>query len=1630
MEFNRFNSKTKTNIFLRKLLSLVSMCAIIMGANPPQIAHADITTGLVAIWSFDGNLNASAPAYNAKFQNSGSPLPTFVPSRPGMGQAVSMPSSDDRIVMSNDNGNLGANVTAFPAGSYTKAAWIRRGPQPSDVGGMAYSVICGDRYSGRDTHMFFAQGGVLKAGHNGGSPQISGGSVPQGEWRHVAVTYESSGGVLKIYVSGILVGTANNVPVHNDRHIYIGQGAYYNEHGLGYVGEIDDARVYSRALSSTDIAELAASGGGPITPDTKYTLSLLNSGTGAGSVSSSPAGISCGTDCSEEYTSGINVTLSPTPNAGSVFVGWSGGCSNTSGPCNFSINGNQTVTAIFNLVSTLPGANYYIAPYNDPQTPGRPTNSGTSPASPWDLHTGLRKNNLTAGSTVWLKGGTYKGTFISELRGTPEAPITVRSAPGEWAVLDSNVDARLAENMTADQMYMILESDEQAEQFGANSYILIANPNVPPTAYGYFMWEWIEVSGRDPNNPRRINFNERGLASETTILLGGRSIHNSGQQVYMAPLGQPVLKIGIAQSDSTATGGYTTYRNFEIRDSMTNTALRNQLPKIGMNVYSRNTKLVNLVMRNTNVMGLWRQALDTEAYGNLIYNQGWMNLTLSPGQVQYRTGHLIYMQHDAGYKVIKNNIAFNSFGEAFQVYGTGIKPDNVSFIGNFVFNTGYLGRGIGGDNETTRTLLFNNPGENVKINENVFIQPIDVTVGSVAMLYTKPVQMNDNFVSGHGDTLYLSNGADQFYRNTVYGKGTLVYGTPSSNAQNNSYYGPGHLSGTPPTQVLVRRNEYEDSNDKKVAHIAILNWAKANTVNIDASKLSGLLSVGDQFELRTAQNYFGAPLVSGTYGGGAISVPMNSAAALAVEAPLNSAGQPVTTFPDYGMLILNRVSGTPIIRHRLDIQKAGLGVGTVTGTGISCGADCTEEFDPGATVTLTATAGVNSTFGSWSGACTGTGVCSVTMNSAKNVMATFNSTVPSGPHNLSVSKSGNGSITGTGISCGTDCSESFPTNTSVTLSASPDSGWQLSAWGGACTGTGSCVVTMDSAKSVSATFIQPPPPPPPGSVSLLGHWRLDETSGITASDSSGQNHPGTLKHHNSGSLPQWTSGNVNGALDFDGVDDYVELGNIMSLGSYTKTAWVRPEVGQAPNYNILSGMNGHALWAPNRVLKAGHNGSYSVVQDNVALPLDTWTHVALTYDSTAKTLILYKNGNVIATATNINATTDTFLQIGNYGPSNDDDNRMSGKIDEARLYNGVLTRPEIQALMTGGTPPPTTYLLSVTKEGLGAGTVMSVAPTGINCGGTCSASFNDQATVTLEANPTSGNTFAGWGGACSGTGSCVVTMTSAKNVTATFNILPPTTYTLHVSNIGNGRVAGTGISCGSDCTEAYVEGTLVTLTATPDGAGWVFDGWSGACSGTGSCNISMDAAKNVAAIFSEESVQTNNLLVSKIGSGTISGPGISCGFDCSEAYANQTTVTLTAVPDTGWKFQGWSGDCFGTTACVITVTEAKTAVAQFELLPLPPPVDVDADLYKNYFNPLTGEKLTIGYTNPEQSQVQITVYAKRHKVRSFVISETEYKGSVLWDGRNDQGEMVASGTYHVLIEAGSTKKTVPVIVVK
>jgi uncharacterized repeat protein (TIGR01451 family) len=160
------------------------------------------------------------------------------------------------------------------------------------------------------------------------------------------------------------------------------------------------------------------------------------------------------------------------------------------------------------------------------------------------------------------------------------------------------------------------------------------------------------------------------------------------------------------------------------------------------------------------------------------------------------------------------------------------------------------------------------------------------------------------------------------------------------------------------------------------------------------------------------------------------------------------------------------------ISRLLTVARAGSGSGTVTSApaGIDCGEDCTEPYDNGAQVTLIASPSQGSRFDGWTGCDNPSGMtCGITMDADKQVTASFVQ-----QHILTVSKdgSGTGSVTSSpaGIDCGAQCSETYDQGTQITLTATAASGSTFTGWSGACTGIGTCAVTLAADQSVTATF--------------------------------------------------------------------------------------------------------------------------------------------------------------------------------------------------------------------------------------------------------------------------------------------------------------------------------------------------------------------------------------------------------------------------------------------------------------------------------------------------------------------------------------------------------------------------------
>src|SRR5207244_3276410 len=161
------------------------------------------------------------------------------------------------------------------------------------------------------------------------------------------------------------------VPAATPLHIGADTATYHplSTEQQWFQGMIDEVRIYDGALTAAQI--LADMNTALVPPDTQPPAVTLTApasgatgtlgdpltgntaGSGTGTVTSTPAGITCGTDCSESYASGTAVTLAATPAVGSVFSGWSGGGCTGTGACTLTLTAATTVTATFTPTFTL-----------------------------------------------------------------------------------------------------------------------------------------------------------------------------------------------------------------------------------------------------------------------------------------------------------------------------------------------------------------------------------------------------------------------------------------------------------------------------------------------------------------------------------------------------------------------------------------------------------------------------------------------------------------------------------------------------------------------------------------------------------------------------------------------------------------------------------------------------------------------------------------------------------------------------------------------------------------------------------------------------------------------------------------------------------------------------------------------------------------------------------------------------------------------------------------------------------------------------------------------------------------------------------------------------------------------------
>jgi lysophospholipase L1-like esterase len=366
---------------------------------------------------------------------------------------------------------------------------------------------------------------------------------------------------------------------------------------------------------------------------------------------------------------------------------------------------------------------------------------------------------------------------------------------------------------------------------------------------------------------------------------------------------------------------------------------------------------------------------------------------------------------------------------------------------------------------------------------------------------------------------------------------------------------------------------------------------------------------------------------------------------------------------------------------------------------------------------------------------------------------------------LSVTKAGSSPSSGTvvssptGISCGSTCSASFASGTSVTLTAAAVSGSAFAGWSGACSGSAStCTVSMTQARSVTATFN--------GNVNaaLLTVTRAGSGTGTITSSPSG----------------------------------IVCVGNTCT-SSYTTPVTVTLTAA-ASSGSVFAGWSG----------ACSGTGTCAVVMStsrSVTATFNTAPTFALSVTKSGAgtgTVSSNPSGVSCGSTCTANYASGTSVTLTAAAASNSTFAGWGG----ACSGTGTCTVSMTQARSVTATfNAAQSFALTVTKSGTGSGTVAS-NPSGISCGTTCSASYGGNASVTLTATADSGSTFAGWGGACSGTGSCVLAMNQARTVSATFN-----------------TSGGTGGTCSNPVTFSGNSGNFNTAGAVCYRTNATVNGW-------------------------------------------------------------------------------------------------------------------------------------------------------------------------------------------------------------
>lgn len=469
---------------------------------------------------------------------------------------------------------------------------------------------------------------------------------------------------------------------------------------------------------------------------------------------------------------------------------------------------------------------------------------------------------------------------------------------------------------------------------------------------------------------------------------------------------------------------------------------------------------------------------------------------------------------------------------------------------------------------------------------------------------------------------------------------------------------------------------------------------------------------------------------------------------------------------------------------------------------VTCDDTCSQDYTDGTLVTLTALPDEGSTFAGWDGGgCDSTDTCTVTLSRHRTVTAHF---VRLFPLAITLGGTQDGRVTSdpAGIDCGTDCEAIYESDTRVTLTATPGPTSSFESWNGrGCSGSNPvCRVNLNRARDIEAVF------------DLL-RFRLrvrktgsgngsiiSEPRGVNCGEDCGQN-------YDIGTVVTLTA-----TPDSRSVFLGWEGGGCAGTGTCTVT--------------VTEALTVFATFE--RLFTLTVSKTHVRDADGTA----TSDPTGIDCGQTCEQRFLNDTSLTLTATPGVNARLISWQGGG-----------CSGEAPTCTVQMGRDQR-------VTATFAPIEFQLNVAKNGIGSGTISS-SPNGINCGDDCDHTFDIGTNVTLSAIPNSDSAFSGWGGACLGTETCTITVTSNTHVTATFNRL----YLLSLNKVrigdGDGAVTSspTGIDCGTACQTAFLHQTEITLSATPE-ADTRFVGWDGdGCSGDEPCTVVITSARTITATF-------------------------------------------------------------------------------------------------------------------------------------------------------------------------------------